>query len=396
ESNRPDKSVYKVRSLNKAIREIEYLERPVILEADVQQLKGVSPWLKKALITHVQNSLLQPLASSSSSSQNSFIAHTGQHQRERDEARTKSVAELHSVPSIGLTTARHLVSIGITSLQQLRTALSLTSPSSSPQPPPHLASYYEHVIQPVTRDEIDRVTTLVEELMPPGYQVVRVGAYRREFPISDRIDLLLFHPLRTPPPRRPRRPRIRTQPRRPPRVRARPRRMEMDGIVRVPEPGEELDTRKAAAQRVKAVGGCKGVYRKMDLNLVPLEARATALMFLTGDNEFVKEMKTRASRMGLFLNEFGLWRWEEGEEGGEGEEEEVAKPKPQRGRPPLRKANGTWILIPTDSEADLFAELGTSYVPPEKRNFSYLVNKANKKKPKGESNSGGVGALLGR
>jgi DNA polymerase beta len=63
----------------------------------------------------------------------------------------------------------------------------------------------------------------------------------------------------------------------------------------------------------------------------------------------------RALNLGLHLNEFGLWRWQENE----------ANPD----------KNGYWELVKAETEEDVLEELGIEWIAPERRNFSFIVGK---------------------
>ncbi|KIK69765.1 hypothetical protein GYMLUDRAFT_67049 [Collybiopsis luxurians FD-317 M1] len=452
ELDRDDRSKYRVRSLNKAIKEVGYLDYRMSSPVHVEKLEGISSWVKKALVDLIQsqNSLFPSLEKNTSISTQSVS------QRSRDEARTRSLTELQSVPGIGRKTANNILKLGIDSVAQLRASLHMLTDSAKP-PSSRLGissqleqmltkrqltylKYFEYIVQPVTRPEVERVASLIKNLLPPEYDIACVGAYRRGFPIANRIDLCLFHPdvnhVPTPteigPPASPSelaKEYAKTEHRGrldkafssnfTPSLALRHSRLlnevipslqlggmiggkdlsEFDrgqwkwtGVMRVPESpadGEEQESRK---QRRDAFVDGRGTFRRADLNLVPFNSRATALLFLTGDSEFVRDMRMRASRMGLFLNEFGLWKWEIGAEdtvpAADSTEEpstRVSSPHRRRGRPPKSPppADGKWILIPTPSESILFAELGLDYVPPEKRNYAYLLSRFAKKGMKG-------------
>ncbi|KAJ4482371.1 hypothetical protein J3R30DRAFT_3458675 [Lentinula aciculospora] len=563
EYNRPDRNRYRIRALNKAIQEIGYLDedlnskeevKKLILEDDVENLKGISPALKKALAGLVKMVRMQemqkmwdPLSelieggwgeslsgtneiektqSALDNDASIFMNPKTQTRRAKDEARSRMVHDLLSVPGLGSTTARHLVSLGVESVQQLRELLDremmkskgrLSSSSSSPSLSSSLypiskhltplqqtnLKYLPHVIQPVTRDEIKRVYTLLKSLLPSHFQIECVGAYRRGFPISQRIDICLFHPLfhpevkdvptphpssasafdssssidadsnsdyltnlslNIPLPRKPsvystqkhsskpdRRGRVDLAFRSPSTLTSVKRnsmflnqvvpalkagglvalgdlaeisvgQWKWTGIVRVPqakdansseeeqsvevsrEDKEEVEKPlESLGSRLRSLRSESGIFRKLDLSIAPLPSRATALLFLTGDVEFVRDMRMRANRMGLLLNEFGLWRWEKEEE----EEEEIVKtddetpparrPSPGRPRLPYKAPQGKYSLLPTPTEYSLFASLGLDYIPPEKRNYSFLLSKYSKKSGRlrrGGEESAGMGVVL--
>jgi len=94
----------------------------------------------------------------------------------------------------------------------------------------------------------------------------------------------------------------------------------------------------------------------MMFSLAPMKSKGAALLALTGDKEFNIGIHTKATRLDLFLNEFGLWRW-------------ITDAS-------LRADayEGYWTFVEGESEVGVLRELGMSYVEPIKRNFAYLVN----------------------
>lgn len=69
------------------------------------------------------------------------------------------------------------------------------------------------------------------------------------------------------------------------------------------------------------------------------------MLALTGDAEFNRDLRQRAHRMGLHLNEWGLWRWDDA---------------------------AAWARVPVETEADVLSELGLGWVEPARRNFGLL------------------------
>jgi DNA polymerase beta len=82
----------------------------------------------------------------------------------------------------------------------------------------------------------------------------------------------------------------------------------------------------------------------LSTSLVPPKSKGAALIALTGDGIFVRHIQDKARRLGLYLNEFGLWKWEDG----------VCK------------------LVCSGSEEEIFQHLGMDFVDPTRRNFALL------------------------
>lgn len=139
------------------------------------------------------------------------------------------------------------------------------------------------------------------------------------------------------------------------------------GIARVPANGEDKRV------RLRQITEGLGTYRKLDIwwvpispqvmlfaqmgtSLAPQKSRGAALLVLTGDAEFNRDLRLRAFKQGLHLNEYGLWKWNSTSTV-ESEEE-----------PP----SGYWELMRAETEEEILRELGFNYIDPTRRNFEYL------------------------
>lgn len=81
-------------------------------------------------------------------------------------------------------------------------------------------------------------------------------------------------------------------------------------------------------------------------------------MFLTGDASFLRHVRAESSKLGLFFNEYGLWRFHPRDDAPEQAEFETTE------RP------GHWELLPSATEEQIMDEVSMSYIEPERRNFS--------------------------
>lgn len=77
--------------------------------------------------------------------------------------------------------------------------------------------------------------------------------------------------------------------------------------------------------------------RRIDMRFMPLESYATAILYFTGPYELNTDMRNRAIKLKMILNEYGLFK----------------------------KSNGKKIL--TKTEKDVFEKLGMEYLTPEER-----------------------------
>ncbi|HEY4230082.1 MAG TPA: helix-hairpin-helix domain-containing protein, partial [Thermoanaerobaculia bacterium] len=93
-----------------------------------------------------------------------------------------------------------------------------------------------------------------------------------------------------------------------------------------------------------------------DLRVVSEEAFPAALLYFTGSKEHNTALRGRAKRMGLLLNEYGLFR----ERGKESQERE------------------TQDRLPLDSEAAIYEALGLSWIEPELRENAGEIEAAEK------------------
>lgn len=89
------------------------------------------------------------------------------------------------------------------------------------------------------------------------------------------------------------------------------------------------------------------VWRRVDFLLVPFEEMGAALIYFTGNDIFNRSVRLLAIKMGMRLNQRGLWR-------------DVV-----RGRGRERITQGT--LVEAESEERIFEILGVPYRPPEHR-----------------------------
>lgn len=121
-------------------------------------------------------------------------------------------------------------------------------------------------------------------------------------------------------------------------------------------------------------------------SLVPLKSHGAALISLTGDTTFNRDLRIRAIKQGMHLNEFGLWKWKANDPDSTPPDQLISPDPPPSPVPPkkVKKARsgsetinggGFWELVRASTEEDILAELGMSYIPPEKRNFGNLLDK---------------------
>lgn len=111
-----------------------------------------------------------------------------------------------------------------------------------------------------------------------------------------------------------------------------------------------------------------------------MKSRGAAMIALTGDIELNRHLRLKASKIGMHLNEFGLWRWVsngpldvEADELGEAEANTEEQAGETSDREPRR---GFWQLVRATTEEEIFEELGVDFVEPQRRNFAFITKRA--------------------
>ena len=85
------------------------------------------------------------------------------------------------------------------------------------------------------------------------------------------------------------------------------------------------------------------------------------MLALTGDKEFNRYIRTLASKQGMLLNENGLWRWRDNNQGSS------------------NGATGFWELVARETEEDILDQIGMEFVEPDKRNYAHVVRESRKR-----------------
>ncbi|THV03000.1 Nucleotidyltransferase [Dendrothele bispora CBS 962.96] len=389
---------YKLRSVRAAINAIEQTTTKITNKADAEAIAGVG------------SGTAQEIAD--------FLA-TYRPNVEEQRAHKNAMAVLQQVPGIGISKAEKLVSEGCYTIPHLRRPeyTELLTPVQKTN-----LKYFEHLRQPVQRAESELVANFIRSSLSSEYEVILTGSYRRGFPISSSIPLMLLHPsyVHVPYPnvsspfsdaakeRSARRGRVQVSFREKfTKMAAKSQSLLMTqiipyleerglladtisvgtkkwiGMIRVPDyEGSSGNAIMEKRQRKENIKKMRGEYRKLEINLVPQKSRAAALLALTGDIEFNRDMRLRANKLGMHLDEFGLWRWnsstpENHSSTSSSAESASTEPPPPEFDPSSVSSNSSSLLptlVPTLTEESVFEELGLPYVPPDKRNFSYLVS----------------------
>ncbi|KAJ7741289.1 hypothetical protein B0H16DRAFT_1464484 [Mycena metata] len=384
EEKQPNKNVYKIRAFTSAIRVIDALDRPLrsateAKSTDASQLKGIGPGIFRRL---------QDFFETSGSAEELDSKILDQLKQER-----AARLVLEQVPGIGPVKARELVAAGCTTLEQLRTPQYMDMLTSIQRTG---VTYFHHIEERVTREEAEVVAQKIREVISPKYEVIIGGSYRRGATTSSDIDLIILHPdhVHVPFPSPPDPALVLPTPKK---SKSKSRKgngnggpssllqadlipvLEKRGILASTLSSGELKWQGIALlpsadaavwgerqRQIDAIENGDGVYRRMDLNLVAQKSRGAALLSLTGDTDFIRDLRIRAKKIGLHLSEFGLWRWNAEERDSDRDPQSSSSEDEGEGR-------GFWELVRAETEEEVLAELGMDYIEPTKRNYASLM-----------------------
>ncbi|KAF8214937.1 hypothetical protein K438DRAFT_1659786 [Mycena galopus ATCC 62051] len=366
EAQRPDKNPYKIRAFTDAIRVLGKLDHPIRSASEAKTLKGVGPGIHRRIQDFFEKAGNAPQE----------VDPEALNQLKLDRlART----ELEQISGIGPVKARQLVAAGCRTVEQLRTTPEYLDMLSNVQRIG--VTYVHHIEARVSRREAETVAQCIRDALSSKYEIIIGGSYRRGAPNSSDIDLIILHPdhVHVPVPTifpshidvSPS-PRKRKNGTRPPSLlqddivpilqsrgvlaaTLSSGDLKWQGVVLLPDPASAIKDDQLAERkrRTTAIENGDGVYHRADLNLVAQKSRGAALLALTGDIDFNRDLRVRAAKVGMHLNEFGLWRWNDNEE---------------------EPAEGFWELVRAETEEEVLKELGMDYVEPTKRNFSSLAD----------------------
>lgn len=93
--------------------------------------------------------------------------------------------------------------------------------------------------------------------------------------------------------------------------------------------------------------------------MIPQKSLGAALIHLTGDSEVLRWLKGCSLKKGLYLNDYGLWRWVGHEAKSENADIENGIPSDE----------GHWEMLQAYTEEEVFKQIGLDFIPPQHRNF---------------------------
>ncbi|OCH92627.1 Nucleotidyltransferase [Obba rivulosa] len=364
EEARDDRNPFKIKAFTSAIAVINRFDHRIESVKELGDVKGIG----KGIAARIE----------------SFLS--GEHEvpeNSDEEKRRKAMQALSAVHGVGRVLAAKLVDAGCFSLEQLRQPEFYDKLSSSMKVG---LDFVDHLDHPVTREQAEAVVDFMRDNLFSGFEISLVGSYRRESPTSSDVDVLVFHPsyvhIPTPshgPPSGYNNGRLPT----PQRSRTKPAERNASllqqgvvqplidrgliagslsvgpskwrGLVLVPSRagGQWGDL----SERIEAIAQKTGTFRRMDLNLMPLQSRGAAFLALTGDATLNREMRLRALKQGMFLNEYGLWRWHNNGNGNGADAGEEAN----------GEQKGYWELVEAEREEKIMGLIGMKYLEPAQR-----------------------------
>ncbi|TDL22182.1 Nucleotidyltransferase [Rickenella mellea] len=399
EDQSAERNEFKVRAFAGAIKALGQVQEPIRSPEDAKKLYGIGEGIARRIGEYLAGSVPKTPSKSATSV-----------------SRDAALAELQTVIGIGPHKAGRLFDDGCKSIEDLRTPAYRYKMTPAVQ----TALEFVHVVQPrVTREEAERVKSLIKDLIPSEYEIQIIGSYRRAQPTSSDIDIALISPSFDDIPT----PTVSVSYSTSGKTSGRPKKLFPDvrsytnieqrrnstlqrdvvtvlekqgliagtfmsgprkwqGIVRVPgtPPGREdspANLTENILERLQCILEKKGTFVRMDITLIPHRCSGAALLAMTGDLEFNRHIRTLASKQGLHLNEFGLWRWR-------------PKSADSKRLPDVSEEDtveGNWEFIVGETEEEVLRELGMNYIEPEKRNFAFIV-KSGKQKQLSESKRG--------
>ncbi|KAF8644690.1 hypothetical protein AX16_008350 [Volvariella volvacea WC 439] len=372
----PERNPYKVRSYSNAIKVIGGLGYPLRLATQTLALPGIGVGLTRRIIEYLDQ-------------QGEYAAGLSPAIAEEDKKKRIEL-ELTTLPGIGAVKAKRLVDAGCRSIDDLRLYKyrHLLSKNWKIQ-----LGFQKQLPKHMTREDAEVAHEVLESYLSSQFEILLVDEYRRGLPNLKKLRFLLLHPdhVHVPFPSD-----VPTQisSRRNKRTvtffggaligkgsnilytnvinhlekrgviaaTSMSRERKWRGIIRIPAQGEPLWERLEGCQKKE------GNFKHVEIYLAPQKSRAAALLMLTGNRPFIRDLMVKASKRGLYLNEYGLWRWNPIQPIDDAED-------------PSRVEEGYWELLKTDVEEAIFTELGVEWIDPEKRNSKFLNRNKDRRRP---------------
>ncbi|KAF8491177.1 hypothetical protein F5888DRAFT_1737354 [Russula emetica] len=404
EDSSPSRNGYKIRSFQTAIATIYEHKKPIRSGQEAIKLRGIGLGIANRIDFFLRG-------------------------KEYDEGwrdRLLAIETFQKIPGIGERTATNLVNAGAASVSDLRLPqyASLLTPAQKVG-----VLYGDHMTRPIPRAEAEEIAAFIRYHISCNFELHLTGAYRRESPELPGVSILLFHPQHIhvpipPPPSTttaagvPEKTPVRTRGRQhvpflqvnssvaecrtSPLLQDVVRPLQAAGLLAATLASDARKWRGVAllpqrtsvhadidangplggawqevGDRMRDIRATRGKYVRLDLSLAPPKSRGAAQIILTGDEEFVRIARIAAARHGMYLNEYGLWRWHSSEEASletQPDDDAInADPDAEEGR--WRHLNGYWELVEGENEDRILDELELGSIAPQRRNFRFLPSK---------------------
>lgn len=257
--------------------------------------------------------------------------------------RTKDIKEIENkidamdsllqVIGIGESKAKELIKKGIKSAEDLKKKVNSGKISVNSKIELGL-KYYGVVKTKIPREEMNKIgKLLLENMIKVSKKLVGTmcGSYRRQLPTSNDIDFLLTHPL------------LKTEKD----VKSESKNYLRQFVNQLYDEEFLLDDMTSRTAKTKYMGFCrlgKSPVRRIDIRFVPYDSYYSALLYFTGSGVFNQKMRQKAIKLGYKLNEYGLYKESENEDG-----------------------EKKYKRIKIGSEQDIFEGLDMEYVEPKYR-----------------------------
>ncbi|KAK3090872.1 hypothetical protein FSP39_015386, partial [Pinctada imbricata] len=241
-----------------------------------------------------------------------------------------AITELTKVTGIGPAAAQKLVQEGVKSIDDLKNHTDKLNHHQQIG-----LKHFDDFEKRIPREEVEKLrdSAFAEiEKLDKEYEARVCGSFRRGAESSGDIDILLSHPSYTS-----------TSKKKPDLLHQVVNKLEKSGLI----------TDSLSHGDFKFMGVCKlpddeastskGIYRRIDIRLIPFDQYYCALLYFTGNDLFNKNMRAHALEIGFTLNEYTL------------------RPLGSTGKP------GEPLSV--TSEKDIFDYLGMDYKKPSERNM---------------------------
>ncbi|CAL1712351.1 unnamed protein product [Somion occarium] len=309
ENDSPTRNSFKVAVFTKAISQIKAMDKRITSIGDTADLRGVGPGIKSRIASYLNGDSTDP----------ELDTRMSLHEHQRKEA----IKTLEGIRGIGKGLSKRLFAAGCRTVEQIKEPRFL---KTLPVPVQVDLNFSDHWDKKATRDAAEKVAEFVGQMLP-DCEVMLVGSYRRMFDALDEIDILIVHPgiSQIDPPL------WRTKsflitPKIPPETEAVIEDLvdrgllagcvaknlrggwQWEGWVRLPE-YKESGAMESVISRREGIENLTGEYRMMRLTVVGKKSRGAAYLTQTGDVDYYHYISDHARKLGIFLNEYGLWRW---------------------------------------------------------------------------------------